>query len=336
MQLIKENTPFEVLNTRHRPLVREIQSALCHAGYLDPKFIVGKNPGPAPNEPKNFDGIIGRDTEAAISRFFGDGRGTAGESFNIGALTPGNVKDVLEIKFKPKYQFINLHQFIVGFDPMGQQLHPFSKVLPPIIKWMMSKGHHIDVGSDGANIVYIEGMNIDGALNNDAADLWNDVRLVFDIHVGGIPRLLHVAEATTEPGKRYTLDPMNKLGAARIAFGQYKAWTVGVHNGKHTGLIQSSPVLVHRDLNKDGKRNPKEPTQVGRFGINQHSTFLGFEGEKVGGHSAGCAVGRDFERHKHFINTCENDGRYRANRGYEFVTAFIPGDAMMLQYQKGF
>lgn len=51
---------------------------------------------------------------------------------------------------------------------------------------------------------------------------------------------------------------MNRLGAARIAFGQYKSWQVGIHNADsptaHAALKQVGELTVHRDLNKDGKR----------------------------------------------------------------------------------
>ncbi|MDZ8140831.1 MAG: hypothetical protein RM049_37020 [Nostoc sp. DedQUE04] len=39
------------------------------------------------------------------------------------------------------------------------------------------------------------------------------------------------AEASTEPGKYYTENPMNSNGAFRIAFGNYQdAWKIGKHH----------------------------------------------------------------------------------------------------------
>ena len=53
------------------------------------------------------------------------------------------------------------------------------------------------------NIVYVEGLNEDGTVNDDAADKWNDLRVVIGFE-GDKPVILGKWRATTEPGAYYT------------------------------------------------------------------------------------------------------------------------------------
>jgi hypothetical protein len=67
---------------------------------------------------------------------------------------------------------------------------------------------------------------------------------------------------------------MNPKGAARIKFGQYTAWQVGLHgySNPHESLVQVEEVAVHRDYNRDLKRTG-DLVEWGLFGINQHWGF---------------------------------------------------------------
>ena len=85
---------------------------------------------------------------------------------------------------------------------------------------MEIKGYEIFQGANQYNIVYVEGMNSDGSLNQDIPNQFNDLRLVIEI-LEGKPKIVGGPwEATSEPGKKYTVNPLNKKGAARIKFGQ--------------------------------------------------------------------------------------------------------------------
>jgi hypothetical protein len=180
------------------------------------------------------------------------------------------------------------------------------------------------------NIVYVEGMNPDGSLNADKANQWNDRRIVFRIASNGRPEMLVNDQATTEPGSHYTWHPLNPNGAARIAFGQYKAWAVGLHKGTQPALVQREKLRLHRDLNKDGFRSSSDPIDIGKtFGINQHSTRPGTPPEFVDSYSAGCLVGRRWAWHMSFLNIVKQDERYRQNRGYLFISTVIPGDDLV-------
>ena len=138
-----------------------------------------------------------------------------------------------------------------------------------VVAALQRKGYQVDRGAGEMNIVYVEGMNLDGTPNANEANKWNDLRLVVKFE-DGEPKIVGKWAATTEPGRYWTENPLSPLGAARIAFGQYNAWQVGMHRNNHEALVQTGgQVTVCRDLNKDGDRTG-DARQTGEFGINQH------------------------------------------------------------------
>lgn len=198
-----------------------------------------------------------------------------------------------------------------------------------LLRYMQSKDYAISTKIGELNIVYVEGMDIDGTPNVDAPDLWNDARFVIDFELE-TPRLLFAAVATTEPGKLATLsdDARKRGGVARIALGQYTAWKMGYHkqnkNGKnHPALVQCMPLPVHRDKNRDMKRTG-DKIHIGYFGINQHSTRPGYTGNSVSNWSEGCLVGRNWEEHLKFIELLKTDPRYTPD--FIFTSAVLAGN----------
>lgn len=170
-------------------------------------------------------------------------------------------------------------------------------------------------------------MDPHGAKNQDLLNEWNDRRIVIHILPGGKPQMIVNDQATTEPGTVFTRHPLNSQGAARIAFGQYKAWVDGLHKGIQPALVQRHNLRIHRDLNKDGFRSPSDPIHIGRtFGINQHSTHPNHVPELVNAYSAGCFVGRRYHWHLSFMDIVRNDVRYQHNKGYLFMSTVISGD----------
>ncbi|MFE1744554.1 peptidoglycan-binding domain-containing protein [Coleofasciculus sp. H7-2] len=202
-----------------------------------------------------------------------------------------------------------------------------------IIAYMLKMNYRVSVGQQRYNIVYVEGMNADGSLNSDAPNQFNDRRMVIEIP-NEVPILRQNWEGTTEPGTTLTLTPMNALGAARIAFGQYKAWKVGTHWGKgaepHEALEQVSPVSVYRDKNKDFIRKG-DFLDTGNFDINQHYGF-DYPRNDIGMAGAGCLVGRTRQGHRDFMALIKQDKRYQLNKEYRFVTTIIPGDDLVKQF----
>lgn len=195
-----------------------------------------------------------------------------------------------------------------------------------IIKYMQQKNYFIAVGKQKYNIVYVEGADGDGNPNKDNLDEWNDRRIVIEI-ASATPKILGNWVATCEPGAHYTHHPLPDVshkGTARIAFGQYKAWQVGIHGNSelHEALVQINAIKVHRDLNQDGMR-PGDHIEEGLFGINQH---WGYDLPTVDIASAGCLVGQSRESHREFMRLIKQDRRYQLNQNYVFMTTIIPGD----------
>ena len=93
-----------------------------------------------------------------------------------------------------------------------------------IVAAMRRKGYVVDTQPGEINIVYVERLNEDGTVNDDAADKWNDLRVVIGFE-GDKPVIFGKWRATTEPGAYYTQHPVNPAGAARIEFGQYTPFT---------------------------------------------------------------------------------------------------------------
>jgi hypothetical protein len=197
-----------------------------------------------------------------------------------------------------------------------------------IVNYMAKKKYVISESAREINIVYIEGMDKDGDLNDDLPNCFNDLRLVIQF-VGGKPKIVGCWEGTTEPGAYYTYNPMNRLGAARIAFGQYKAWRMGIHGNSqpHEALVQVAPVKVHRDLDRNFIRTG-DRVESGLFGINQHWGY-DLPESNIGQASAGCLVGRTRKGHQQFISLVKSDRRYFENPKFVFPTTVIAGDDLV-------
>lgn len=200
-----------------------------------------------------------------------------------------------------------------------------------IIKYMLAKKYKVFTDLQHYNIVYIEGMNTCGTLNKDIPNQFNDIRTVIGFE-NGVPYIAGIWEATTEPGSKYTFRPMNPKGAARIYFGQYKAWCVGMHgtSNPHEALVQVAPVVVYRDLNKDFIRTG-DRLETGLFGINQHWGY-DYSKNDILGASAGCLVGRTTQGHREFMTLVKRDKRYLTTNQYVFTTTVIPGDDLVRSF----
>jgi len=194
---------------------------------------------------------------------------------------------------------------------------------------MISRGDFFCRVDGAVNIVYVEGMGVDGTVNSNAPNQFNDIRAVVSL-VNGRPNLLGAWEATTEPGNFYTLNPLpeaRRKGVARIAFGQYRAWTVGRHSD-HEALVQhGGKVTVYRDFNKDHEREG-DKTETDFLGINQHWGY-DYPTTDINRASAGCLVGRTKAGHRQFMGIVKSDQRYVVNRGYRFWTSIFPASQII-------
>ncbi len=286
-----EKWGFEAI-AKDAELTRQIQILLINLGLLDP---------PA-------DEIFGPVSAAALKKF--QELMKTGETDFLGAVT---AKELIETKPeelpKPPLK--------LGND-----------IASKIIKYMQAKNYQISTNPKEYNIVYLEGVNEDWTLNSDTPNQFNDRRIVIEIE-DGVPKIVNHWQATTEPGKYYTYNPMNPGGAARIKFGQYKAWSVGIHGNSepHEALIQVAPITVHRDFNKDFQRTG-DKLDTGIFLVNQH---YGYDApvNDIKNASAGCLVGRRRDGHREFMAIIKQDRRYQANKNYVFYTTIIAGDDLL-------
>jgi hypothetical protein len=176
------------------------------------------------------------------------------------------------------------------------------------------------------NIVYVEGMNVDGMRNDNKPNRFNDCRCLLAINKSGKPVLAGIWKGTTEPSKYWTEHPMDRRGAARIAFGQYKSWSVGMYHNYEV-LRQAEDITVYRDLNRDYDRTG-DKTYTGMFGIHHHWGY-DLPDNDLGHSSAGCLVGQKRAEHKDFMRLVKSDPRYsRGTKAYRFIAAIMPYSAL--------
>jgi hypothetical protein len=319
-QLIAANKAVstdDLNETEHFQAAIELQTRLCDLGILDPIFKGDKEKpfGPV----GKADGVIGPMTRNALFEFC-----------RLAKLE--YVDRVLSIPLLKSLVAAKAEDFL----PVGFRDRVFdnseTRLARRILRCLRDKGYWIARSPAAYNIVYIEGADANGRANNDNFDEWNDRRIIIRIRPGGKPEIVLNELATTEPGRFYTFNPLNIQGAARIAFGQYKAWTDGLHQNVQPALVQRGDVRLHRDLDKNGKRSKTDPIDVGDwFGINQHSTAPGANPKLVGKYSAGCLVGQNYDAHLKFLTTVRKDFRYRLNRSYMFISAVLAGDDPLLR-----
>lgn len=197
-----------------------------------------------------------------------------------------------------------------------------------LVGYMRAKGFWFSRLPNYLTIAYVEGMNGDGSLNDNTPNFFNDRRFLLSFEAN-IPRITGTWEATTEASAFYTKHPMNPKGAARIAFGQYKAWRVGIHprsqgGSAHEALVQVDDIRVFRDLNQDFRRTGDAVDIGSSFGVNQHWGF-NFPVHDIGKASAGCLVGRTKDGHREFMKLLKTDPRFTASQGYKFMATVIDG-----------
>jgi len=115
--------------------------------------------------------------------------------------------------------------------------------------------------------------------------------------------------ATTDPGERYLMHPINDRGTAILVPGQYKGvYKVDIHARSntrfaHEALCQRGGKLkVWRDNNRD-KVLDHDPESIdeGWHGINIHRSKVG-EADYVGSYSAGCQVFKNGTDYKLFLD----------------------------------
>ena len=278
-------------DTRSMDGVKALQDILIRLGYLDP---------PA-------DGAFGRVTRWALGTFAAD----RGLSVNLptGDLDPNT--NLIDAPLAAALTAAQPLPLVAGADLAGR-----------IARAMLKNGYWIARHPSCINIVYIEGMSLDEQPNDNRNNAFNDLRIVFRVGAGGVPRIEGKWDGTTEPGKHFTDQPMDPGGAFHIKFGQYKAWCLGEHHD-HEALVQRGDIEGYRDPHKTYKRDYNYPVHGSGFGVNQHWGY-DLPVNDLKNSSAGCLVGRTRDGHRAFMRLVKADARLIASPTYHFMTAIIP------------
>jgi hypothetical protein len=137
---------------------------------------------------------------------------------------------------------------------------------------------------------------------------------------------LYLMEGTTNSGKHYIQNPMNKDGAAQLDYGyQSKIWKVGKHNNKYEALVSRTdcnPVRIWRDKNKDYSQNDSERTVEGYFGTNLHHMGAS-DRDTIGLNSAGCQVVKDYNDFLVLMNLVKTSDMYLKIKAITYFSYYL-------------
>ena len=158
-----------------------------------------------------------------------------------------------------------------------------------------------------------------------------------EIHVffkNGSGKWIHyIFPATTDPGTYWLQNPMSPQGTAILKQGQYKgAYQIGLHRGKYYALVQSRPVTVLRDYDRNAILdfwNGKPET--GMFGINIHRASGNGTTKSVDSYSAGCQVFANINDFNLFMQLCE---KHKQLYGNSFTYTLIDKRAIAREQKK--
>ena len=163
-------------------------------------------------------------------------------------------------------------------------------------------------------------LNIFGIRNSDmTAGVWNDI--IGICYKREVPSntysqrdifVLHLYQATVDPGSYYLKNPMNMKGTAVMKFQQgIGVYNMGLHAGKYEALKQVRPLSFYRITREqflaDGGKEIKltgKPLSYETIGANIHRANLNSIAESVASHSAGCQVIRNPKDWMEFIDIC--------------------------------
>jgi hypothetical protein len=188
-----------------------------------------------------------------------------------------------------------------------------------IVTAMRNKNFRLDEGLFRSNLIYVEGMNVDGQSNQHIKNTFDDVRSLVVILPEG-PKLLGIWEATTRPGKYWTEHRMNPRGAARVRLGQQTAWIMGKYNGMNA-LRQDGYLELTRDPDETYERyGPLYRSND--TGIHHHGGY-NYPHDDLGRSSAGCLVGRSMDEHEVAMQFLKKDERFRADSNFHFTSTIL-------------
>lgn len=132
----------------------------------------------------------------------------------------------------------------------------------------------------------------------------------------------HIWPATTDPGTFWLNNPVYEQGTAILAQGQYQnSYAIGKHKGLYEALVQTKPVTVIRDYDRDAMLDfYNGEKQTGNFGINIHRAESTGTTKQINKYSAGCQVFQDAHDFAQFMALCE---QHRKLYGNSFTFALV-------------
>lgn len=111
---------------------------------------------------------------------------------------------------------------------------------------------------------------------------------------------------TTKPGKFWWEQFTMSKGVAILTENQYlNSWMLGLHRGQYEALVQTKPVTVYRDNNKNTNVD-MDKTEQGLFGINIHRASNKWISPFVEKWSAGCQVFTNPSEYRLFVQLCKD------------------------------
>jgi hypothetical protein len=119
---------------------------------------------------------------------------------------------------------------------------------------------------------------------------------------------------TTDAGVYYRKNPSRVEGTAIVVHNkQYRSvWSLGKHRGQYEALVQTGPIKVWRDNNKDEILDYGGVEHEGYYGINCHRANSQRASTVVDKWSAGCQVFANPTHFNAFMNLC----RYQVAAGH--------------------
>ena len=139
-----------------------------------------------------------------------------------------------------------------------------------IEKAITSKGYKwfSDSNNKGYDVNIVGIRNSD--TNNEVTNKFDD-KITISYKIDGEWQF-HCYDCTTDPGKHWVENIMNKHGVAILKPDQYRgSHKIRLHQGRYEALGQQKPVKVYRDKNTDGTYDlSEENIHEGLYGINIH------------------------------------------------------------------
>lgn len=187
--------------------------------------------------------------------------------------------------------------------PDAPELHDLGS---RIKRTMLAKGYPWATGAGEQNVVSVEGMDPDGAVNGNRPNAFDDVKMILD----GSGKIIGGPwEGTTAPGKYWTQHPMAEGGAFIIALGPQSCWTPGpYHDHQVWRQAEDSTILGTRDPSMTFKRQGP-PVRHGNIGVHHHGGY-DLPKDDIRNAAAGCQVIRDTSEQEDFMRISKRDSRY--------------------------